>query len=74
MASNALALRVRAPPLALTATTPPQVFRMQLRRACDGLLIFHILFGTWHDGSDEAHERMNKRLEERRWAEKAAVG
>ena len=38
----------------------------------DGLLIFDILFGTWHDGSDAATERMNKRLAERQWAKKAA--
>jgi sterol desaturase/sphingolipid hydroxylase (fatty acid hydroxylase superfamily) len=38
----------------------------------DGLLIFDHLFGTFHDGSDEAHERMNRRLAERHWAKKAA--
>ena len=38
----------------------------------DGLLIWDVLFGTWHDGSDEAHERMKRRLAKRHWAEKAA--
>ena len=38
----------------------------------DGLMIWDALFGTWHDGSDEAHERMKRRLAERSWAEKAA--
>ena len=26
------------------------------------------LMGTFHDGSEEANERMNQRLAERRWA------
>ncbi len=39
----------------------------------DGLPVFDILFGTFNDGSDEAHERMNKRLAERHWAKKAAA-
>ena len=38
----------------------------------DGLPIIDTLMGTFHDGSKEAHERMNKRLEERRWARQAA--
>ena len=33
----------------------------------DGVPLFDILFGTWHDGSDQAQERMNKRLQERQW-------
>ncbi len=39
----------------------------------DGFPVFDILFGTWHDGSDEAHARMNKRLQERQWAKRAAT-
>ncbi len=39
----------------------------------DGVPILDIVFGTWHDGSDEAHERMNKRLQERQWAKQAAA-
>ena len=38
----------------------------------DGLPVFDMLFGTFHDGSDEATQRMNKRLAERQWAKKAA--
>ena len=34
----------------------------------DGFPLFDILFGTWHDGSDAANERMSKRLQERQWA------
>ena len=36
----------------------------------DGLPL-DALFGTFHDGSDAATERMNKRLQERQWAKKA---
>ncbi len=39
----------------------------------DGVPVMDIVFGTWHDGSDEAHERMNKRLQERQWAKKAVA-
>ena len=38
----------------------------------DGLPLLDIVFGTFHDGSDAATERMNKRLQERQWAKKAA--
>ena len=34
----------------------------------DGFPLFDRLFGTYHDGSDEAQERMNRRLAARRWA------
>jgi sterol desaturase/sphingolipid hydroxylase (fatty acid hydroxylase superfamily) len=34
----------------------------------DGLPIIDKLMGTFHDGSRESHERMNRRLKERRWA------
>ena len=30
------------------------------------------LMGTFHDGSEEANERMNQRLAERRWAKQVA--
>ena len=40
--------------------------------AGDGLRLIDKLMGTFHDGSKEAHERMNKRLAEREWAKNAA--
>ena len=73
MASNALALRVRAYLCAYGRYLHHKYFECNYGGGAR-LLVFDILFGTSHDGSDEAHERMNKRLEERRWAEQAAVG
>ncbi len=37
----------------------------------DGLPLIDKLMGTFHDGSDEAHERMNKRLRQRQWVKQA---
>ena len=45
---------------------------LECNYGADGLPVFDILFGTFHDGSDAATERMNKRLAERQWAKKAA--
>ena len=38
----------------------------------DEMPIIDKLMGTYHDGSDEAHERMKRRLRERQWAKTAA--
>ncbi len=38
----------------------------------DEMPIIDKLMGTYHDGSDEAHERMKRRLRERQWARSAA--
>ena len=38
----------------------------------DGLPLLDKLMGTFHDGSEEAHERMTRRLRERQWAKQAA--
>ena len=39
----------------------------------DGLPLIDKLMGTFHDGSDEAHERMKRRLRERQWVKPAAA-
>ena len=39
----------------------------------DGLPLIDKLMGTFHDGSDEAHERMNQRIKQRQWA-RAVLG
>ena len=40
----------------------------------DGLVPLDKIFGTWHDGSDEAAEQMRKRLRARRESERSAAG
>ena len=37
----------------------------------DGLPLIDKLRGTFHDGSDEAHARMNERIKQRQWARQA---
>ena len=44
-----------------------QVFRGELNYG-DGLVPLDKLFGTFHDGSDEAEEAMNRRVRERQKA------